>query len=83
MEVNFLHHRDSKLFNADVDPDTTGETCIRGLIESKFIKKAPSSRPYGLSLNRTNKQILARTTMQEAGVVGGDSIQVLQEEQGA
>ncbi len=83
MQVTFLHPRDSTILEADVDQNTTGERCIRGLLDDKFIDPAPSGRPYGLQVSRTQRQVLPSMTMQQAGVVGGDHLPVLQEEQGA
>jgi hypothetical protein len=83
MNLNFLHPRISTAFKADVDATTTGETCIQGLIDAKFIDAPPQGRPYSLVVTRNQKQILPTTTMQEAGVMPGDSLAVLQMEQGA
>jgi len=79
----FLHPRDSRVFEADVDPDTTGGTCIKGLIESKFLEPAPRGRPYALEVTRTGQQVLAPTTMRDAAVQEKDSLAVNQIEQGA
>lgn len=83
MEIQLLHPQNSAAFKADVDPTTTGATCIRGLIDAGFLTPAPSGRPYSLMVSRTRTQILPSTTMQEAGVIPQDSLAVLQMEQGA
>ncbi len=83
MKVTFLHPRESLTCEADVDPTTTGETCIRGLVGVDFIHEAPTGRPYTLVHTRTQRQVLPTTTMQEAGVNHGDSVAIQQMEQGA
>ena len=83
MNVVFLHPRDSRAFEARVDADTTGTTCIQGLVDSKFLEPAPRGRPYALLVTRTQQQMLPSTTIQEAGVQESDSLAVLQMEQGA
>ncbi len=83
MKINLLHPRTSQAFTADVDPNTTGATCIQGLIDQKFIEPAPRGRPYALQVTRTSKQVLSTTTMQEAGVQENDALAVHQMEQGA
>lgn len=83
MKVNFLHPRDSSTFPAEVDPETTGQTCLAGLIDSKFLSKAPRGRPYSLVITRTQVQVLAQSTMLQSGVQDNDSLAVQQMEQGA
>lgn len=83
MGIRFLHPRTSASFKADVDPNTTGETCIHGLIEAGFIEAAPPDQPYALALTRTNGQVPLAMTMQDAGVREGDVLVVVQPEVGA
>lgn len=83
MQVAFLHHRTSAAYQAEVDPGTTGETCIQSLIDARFIEPNQPERPYSLIVTRTQKQLLPATSMQEAEVVAGDSIAIQQMEQGA
>lgn len=83
MQITFLHPRDSRTLEADVEPLTNGERCVRGLVESRFIEPPTRNRPYSLVVSRSQRQILPSTTMQQAGVVEGDSLAVLQMEQGA
>lgn len=83
MRVRFLNPRDSRAFESDVDPETTGQRCIDGLIDAEFIQRAPEDRPYQLVVTRTNRQCLPAMTMQEAGVIEDDAIAVHQAERGA
>lgn len=83
MKVTFLDPRESRSFQAEVDPQTTGETCIQGLIEANFIQPPPSGLPYSLLVTRTQRQVLPSTTMGDANVQENDALAVLQMEQGA
>jgi len=83
MELSFLHPRTSMAFKAQVEPSTTGETCIRGLINAQFVDDPPPGRPYSLIVSRTQQQILPSASMQDAGVMPGDVVSVAQNEQGA
>ena len=83
MEVTFFHPRGSYTFPADVDADTTGQTCLENLIEKDFLKPPSDGQPYVLLRKTTNRQILPSMTMEQAGVQDEDGIQVLQQEQGA
>ena len=83
MKIEFMHPRHSLTFPADVDEDTTGRTCIDNLVGEGFIPPPASGQPYAIVVQRTNRQLLPQTTMQEAQVVNGDSLCILQQEQGA
>lgn len=83
MKVQFLHPRTSLGFEADVDLETTGKTCLDNLIKERFLEPPQDGRPYGMVLQRTNHQILPTMSMKEAEVHTGDSILILQQEQGA
>lgn len=83
MTVTFCHPTDSRTFVAQVDPDTTTQACIDGLVAERFLVPADRNRPYALMLQRTNQQLVDSTTMQQAGVRDNDSLVVLQSEQGA
>ncbi len=83
ISVKFLHPRESRTLQADVDPDTMCETCIDGLVAEKFLPPPPPGQPYALMLDRTRQQLLPTTTMGEAGVTSGDSLAVHQMEKGA
>ncbi len=83
MRVNFLHPRGDGSFPADVDSWTTGEKCLRGLIDHKFIEPAPRAQPYRMVVTRTQVQVLPTTTMEGAGVMSGDSLAILQQGNGA
>lgn len=83
MNVTFLHPRESRTFPADVDPETTGQTCLTNLVSERFLEPPPSGRPYYLVLQRTQRQILPAMTMREAEVQDRDAFAVLQQDQGA
>lgn len=83
MRVTFLHPRDSDSYPADVEEDTTGQTCVDKLVNDKFLDVEPKDRPYSLTLERTQKQILKPMTMNEADVRDNDTIAILQQERGA
>jgi hypothetical protein len=83
MKATFLHPRTSEAFTADVEPNTTGKTCVDELIKANFIQPPPEGRPYGLLVTRTNKQMLSSMTMEQAGVGPDEIIAIIQMEQGA
>ena len=83
MKVSFLHPRDSRAFPADVDHNTTGQTCLDNLVNEKFIEPTPPNRPYAMVVQRTHRQVLPSMTMQEGGVQEQDALAILQQEQGA
>lgn len=83
MDVTFLHPRDSRTYQADVDAETTGQTCLDNLVKDHFIEPAPSGRPYAMVVQRNNRQILPSMSMQEADVQDNDSLAIFQQEQGA
>ena len=83
MQVTFLHPRNSISFEADVDHDTTGQTCLEQLGKARFIEPATANRPYALMVQRTRRQLLPHMTMQDGGVQHNDALSILQQEQGA
>ena len=83
MKVTFLDPRESISFHAEVNAETTGETCIQGLIEAKFIQPPPRGLPYSLLVTRTQRQVLPSMTLGDANVQENDALAVLQMEQGA
>ena len=82
MRVTFLHPR-SGTFEAELEEDTTGQTCIDNLVKEKFLDAEQTERPYSLTLERTQKQILKTMTMGEATVRDNDTIVIIQQERGA
>lgn len=83
MNVTFFHPLDSRVFKADVDPETTIQTCIDNLVGERFIEAAPKGRPYAVLVRRTQRQALPQMTMSEAGVESNDDLNLLQMERGA
>ena len=83
MRVHFLHPRTSTSFGAEVESNTTGQTCIDNLVSSGFLEPAPSGRPYALSVSRNQRQLLPGMSIADAGAQDGDAIAVVQQEQGA
>lgn len=83
MRVIFMHPRDSGTFEADVDDDTSAQTCIDNLVSEKFLPREAKDQPYTLTLDRTQKQILKTMTMSEAGARDNDTISIIQQERGA
>lgn len=83
MQALFLHPRGGKVFEADVEPHTTGEQCINGLVEAKFLEPASTERPYTMIATRTQKQLLPAMRMQDVGAQQGDQFSVQQMERGA
>jgi hypothetical protein len=83
MKVNFLHPRSSELFSADVAGSCTGADAIKGLLDAGFLTPAPAGMPYGLVSQKTGKEMLPQTSLEEAGVGPDDTISVFQEGRGA
>jgi len=83
MRVIFMHPRDSLTFPAEVEADTTGQTCVDNLVKEEFLTSEPQDRPYTLTLERTQKQILKTMTMGEAEIRDNDTISIVQQERGA
>ena len=83
MEIVFLHPRTSETFGADVEPNTTGQTCTDNLVHYGFMEPAPPDRPYMMVVARTQRQLLPQMTIQEVGVQDNDALAILQQEQGA
>lgn len=83
MRLIFKHPRDSRTFEADVEPNTSGQTCIDSLIAEQFMAAEAPEQPYVLTLDRTTKQILKTMSMAEAGARDNDVISILRQEQGA
>jgi hypothetical protein len=83
MNVKFLHPRDSRVFAAEVDNNTTVSTCVDNLVSVNFMEPAAAGRPYAMVVQRTQRQALLPMTMQEVGVIDNDSLAILQMERGA
>jgi hypothetical protein len=82
MNVTFQHPLKSDVFHATVEPDTTGQDCIDGMVSEGFLLPPADMRPYNMILRRTSTQITASATMESSGVVDGDTIAIQQQEQG-
>ena len=87
IEVLFTHPRDSRTFSADLSPACTCQQALNGLLagneQGPFLEPAPPGRPYVLAVVRSGKQIPPNLSFGEAGVINGDTIEVLQSGQGA
>jgi hypothetical protein len=88
MEIRFTHPTNSGyIFIADVEPACTGQQAILGLlagdeVNGPFLPTPPPGRPYELVLARTQQQIAPNMSFEEANVIEGDVIDVLQLGQG-
>lgn len=83
MTVTFLHPRTSLVFDADVDSNTTGEQCLAGLVEAKFIEPPSAEHPYSMVVARTSKQFLPTMRMEDVGAEPGERFAIQQMERGA
>lgn len=81
IEISFIHpHTQSKLI-ADVSPHITGQEILRVLEsnadnEHSFLTPLPQGHSYELSVSRTGHAIAPNMTLEEAGVVNGDYINI-------
>jgi hypothetical protein len=73
----------SRIFPADVDELTTGQTCLDNLVAEKFIEPAEKERPYALVVQRSQAQVLPHMSMQDSGVRDQDALAIILQEQGA
>lgn len=83
MPVRFLHPRSSSRFEAMVEPHTTREACLQGLISEGFLQPEPADQPYQLVLTRTQCQVPTGSALTAVGVQPNDVLAVVQESQGA
>lgn len=81
--VTFLHPRDSREFQAEVGPATTGSAALDGLVKNKFVEAANGTRAYALQHQRTGKTIPTSASLVSSGVEDGDVVAVTETSAGA
>ena len=82
MQVSFAHPTSSDLFQADCDPQCTGQLAIDGLIGARFVER-PARGTYDLVLSRTRAPIHPHASFESVGVSAGDLIQIFRRGAGA
>jgi hypothetical protein len=80
--ADFLHHRNSNSYAADIGPETTGDHAIAGLIEAGFLDKGTGEGAYALQLVRTGATLVRGQALVAQGVAAGDRIQVVLPQKG-
>jgi hypothetical protein len=81
LELQFWHPVGNQIFTAYVNPLCTGQQAVQGLmagdLDGPFLE-SNSTRTYELMVKRSQQIITSRMTFEQAGVVNGDVIEVLQ-----
>lgn len=82
MMVHFTHPTRSEVYHADVAPECTGATAVKGLIDANFLEP-PGKFSYDLTLDRTSATIGPNATLASCGLQEGDVVSVLRRGSGA
>jgi len=80
IKVRFTHPRKSTSYPADVDPLLTAKEAILELLSPSngpFLQPVQYGQEYVLVLSRTKTIISPNTTMDVAGVIDGDTLDVV------
>jgi hypothetical protein len=82
IEIVFVHPTDMPIsLVADVSTQCTGQEILNELGRDvdgtgSFLRSLPDGQPYHLLVARTQKAISPNMTLEQAGVVGGDRIDI-------
>jgi hypothetical protein len=76
MKVTFVHPHSAAKATVDLDDQITGAQVIANLAAKKWLEPPTSERPYLLSHERSESQILPTTTLATAKVQDGDVIAI-------
>ncbi len=80
IKVRFTHPRKSSTFPADVDPTLTAKGALQELLSptnGPFLSPLQLGQEYRLVLNRTKSPIPLHMTMEQAGVVDKDILDII------
>lgn len=82
IKVKFLHPRDSRPFEVEVGPQTTGAKAIDGLVRHGFLDADARDR-YVLQRQANGKQVALDRPLVASGVKDGEAIVIVQSQEGA
>jgi hypothetical protein len=82
MKLAFMHPSRNEWFDADVDPDITGDDTLKNLQEAGFLER-PKDGDYHLVLIRIEKEVVKSAPFDSIGVQPEDPFAVVYRMRGA